>query len=215
MTEDPLLRHQPQPPDVGLWPASVSGDPLARAEPQLSSDSRPSSSAVSGATGSGLAVRTKSVAAGSIDYARRATHGHNILAIVAIVMSCIGLVTFICAPVGAVLGHLARRAFRSRLAASSFCRDPLALTAASAHPCAGLTTIGQSRLELVDAVGDVWIEHVYHNYAKIDRIRPDKAGTLGMRTGPVTVGRNRAEMRSAIVSPATGGRCGSPPDLGS
>jgi uncharacterized membrane protein YedE/YeeE len=40
--------------------------------------------------------------------------GQNIMSMVALVLVCLGVITYICAPIGAILGHVARRQTRTR-----------------------------------------------------------------------------------------------------
>jgi hypothetical protein len=50
----------------------------------------------------------------SAGYVGAVTREHNLLAVVALVLSAVGVVTFVCAPIGAVLGHVARRQIHTR-----------------------------------------------------------------------------------------------------
>lgn len=51
---------------------------------------------------------TASAVTGTVQFARR----NNVLAVPALVLSCLGIGTFILAPIGAILGHIARGQIR-------------------------------------------------------------------------------------------------------
>lgn len=56
----------------------------------------------------------RSTASKSADHVGAVTREHNVLAVVALVVAALGLVTYVFAPVGAIMGHIARRQIRAR-----------------------------------------------------------------------------------------------------
>ncbi|MEV4418046.1 DUF4190 domain-containing protein [Catellatospora sp. NPDC049609] len=60
------------------------------------------------------AVAVSKAASAAVGHAKRFVSRNNVLAVPALVLACLGIVTYVCAPVGAILGHVARRQIRER-----------------------------------------------------------------------------------------------------
>jgi hypothetical protein len=60
------------------------------------------------------AVALSNATAKAMGHARQFAAQNNVLAVPALVLSCLGIVTYVCAPVGAIMGHVARGQIRRR-----------------------------------------------------------------------------------------------------
>ncbi len=60
------------------------------------------------------AVAVSSAATKAMSHARQFAGQNNVLAVPALLLSCLGVITFVCAPIGAILGHVARKQIRQR-----------------------------------------------------------------------------------------------------
>ncbi|WP_246157958.1 DUF4190 domain-containing protein [Catellatospora sichuanensis] len=60
------------------------------------------------------AVAVSKATAAAVGHAKQFVSRNNVLAVPALLLACLGVVTYVCAPVGAILGHVARRQIRER-----------------------------------------------------------------------------------------------------
>ncbi|GIH02429.1 hypothetical protein Rhe02_04960 [Rhizocola hellebori] len=60
------------------------------------------------------AIAVSNATAKAMSHARQFVGQNNVLAVPALVLSCLGVVTYICAPIGAILGHVARKQIQRR-----------------------------------------------------------------------------------------------------
>lgn len=84
----------------GSWPEP--------ARPTEVTQGAPPQQPVYDAHAAAVSKATASAVTGAVQFARR----NNVLAVPALILSCLGIGTFILAPVGAILGHIARSQIR-------------------------------------------------------------------------------------------------------
>lgn len=54
------------------------------------------------------------IATAAKDGTQRFVRRNNVLAVPALIVACLGIVTYVCAPIGAIMGHVARGQIRRR-----------------------------------------------------------------------------------------------------